>query len=462
MKNIKKYISLLLAFVIMMAASSVAMVSYAEEPTIVCSINDKTFPDKNLLAVVKDWYDLDGDDILSYDEVKDVTLIALTGMLDETCGEDAIIEDLTGINYFFNCKRLRYSMGDVKVLPIDKLTELVELNVGGNELTTLDVSNQPKLDLLRCSGNHLTTLDVSKNPLLRTLACENNKIANIKFSANAGLSLETLSVYNNELTSLEVGQFTKLKKLNCSNNHLKTLDLSKNTALGDITNASIGDQTVSAAAVAFNGVISVNYILPTGANNITSTSCETVSFVDEEEITNINYDGRTFSPLDLDNLIKYNGIDYYYNTGLDTAEAMRVHIDVSRRFYQVKFYTNENKTTLIKTETVSIDQAATAPTIPDAPQCKKFNSWSEDFSSVTKDIETYIIWDDDHNEQVVSFKDNVVSTDCVKCANMKHSYDFEDLVNLRSNDDGYVAIVDRNGDGVINAKDYAIILVQFL
>ena len=116
---------------------------------------------------------------------------------------------------------------------VEKLTALTYLNVGGNQLTTLDVSNNTALTDLWVDNNRLTTLDVSNNTKLTRLYAENNELTTLDVSKNTKLT--NLRVDNNKLTTLDVSKNTKLTELNVGSdfgsNRLTTLDVSNNIAL---------------------------------------------------------------------------------------------------------------------------------------------------------------------------------------------------------------------------------------
>lgn len=120
---------------------------------------------------------------------------------------------------------------------IEWFTGLKELDCYNNQLTSLDVSNNPLLGSLHCGNNHLTTLNVNSNPLLKSLDCGNsdndgwsdNQITSLDVSNNP--ALESLDCYNNQLTSLNVSNNPLLESLHCSNNQLTTLDVSSNLLL---------------------------------------------------------------------------------------------------------------------------------------------------------------------------------------------------------------------------------------
>ena len=80
------------------------------------------------------------------------------------------------------------------------------------------------LGCLRCDDNQLATLDVSKNFRLQDLYCDSNQLTTLDVSNNT--SLRTLDCSNNQLTTLDVSNNTFLTSLYCSGNPLKTLRIS--------------------------------------------------------------------------------------------------------------------------------------------------------------------------------------------------------------------------------------------
>jgi hypothetical protein len=85
-----------------------------------------------------------------------------------------------------------------------------------NQLTSLDVSQNPDLDYLACYINQLTTLDVSHNPKLWFLSFFQNQITSIDLSQNP--ALESLLCSNNQLTSLNLRENSAVDYLNCTGN----------------------------------------------------------------------------------------------------------------------------------------------------------------------------------------------------------------------------------------------------
>lgn len=157
--------------------------TYAGNNTLI-PINEANFPDKNFREYIKDAsfnYENDNEEAknnLSIEELAEVKTLSM---------DQKNIGDLTGIEYF---------------------TELTYLSVDKNSLTTLNISNNKKLQHLYCAENQLTSLDVSNNPELNVLSCRDNN-----------------------LTSLDVSNHTSLNNLNCSGNGLTSLDVSNCPAL---------------------------------------------------------------------------------------------------------------------------------------------------------------------------------------------------------------------------------------
>lgn len=456
MKNkFTKKLALLLAVVIVITTSAIGFMAYGA--TQLCAINPLIFPDDNFRTIILKEYDENGDRYLSDEEVKDVSTMQLSFLAEDYFGEGAKIKDLTGIEYFSNLKRLRASGLGIENLNVTRLPNLVELTIQGNELSSIDLMNNAKLETLNVSSNNLTSLNLTNNSKLQKVYANENKISSVVFNSSVGETLTEFYIYRNELTSLDVSPFVNLTWFNCSRNHLTALDLSKNTKLLNVTDAFIGGQEVEAEARIDYGNILVEFAVPNYNTNLVSSSVDkTFTTEDGGTWTTSGYDGVDFTPEDCDEIV--NGITYYYNTGLADAESMDVHINVKRDFWQVKYFTDESKTTLFKKEIVYTGKSATAPADTGAPQCKLFVEWSETANNVTKDMDIYAVWKDDHNIVVNKYEGGLFFFDCTKCNDQKSDYSFVDYVNIRRSHEMFPALLDQNNDGVINAKDYAILI----
>ena len=162
------------------AASAESSVStQAEEDAV--AIDATNFPDGAFRQYVADNFDKDKDGALNQTERNAVKEIRIIG---SGC------TSLQGLKYF------------------SKLTDLL---CGDNNLTELDVSENPELVRLICYNNSLTSLNLNKNTKLGSLNCNNNK-----------------------LTVLDLRENKSLWWLRCNNNCLTSLDLRNNPKIGDL------------------------------------------------------------------------------------------------------------------------------------------------------------------------------------------------------------------------------------
>ena len=140
-------------------------------------------------------------------------------------------------------------MGITSLKGIENFPNLIDLRCGGNNLTEIDLSSNPKVWTLWCENNpNLTTLtfagdaavamsalkisntkigenglDFSKMPELGSLVCVNSGFSKIDVSAN--LWLYELNCAKNSLTMLDVSKNTYLEDLDCSENQITSLTL---------------------------------------------------------------------------------------------------------------------------------------------------------------------------------------------------------------------------------------------
>ena len=121
--------------------------------------------------------------------------------------------------------------GGLTSININQCPDLIHLNLFGNHLTNVDLSNNTLLNYLRISSNLLTTLDVSNNIFLDTLICSGpgNNLTALDVSQNTNLLF--LSCDWNHIPFLDVSQCTSLIELYCHSNFMDSVDLSQNTDL---------------------------------------------------------------------------------------------------------------------------------------------------------------------------------------------------------------------------------------
>jgi hypothetical protein len=106
---------------------------------------------------------------------------------------------------------------------IENFGALTELTCHGNQLTSLDVSNNTQLGYLYCDDNQLILLNVSNLSLLYEFTCSNNQLTSLDVS-NC-ISLDGFSCANNMIDSLDLRTNVNLTAIECNNNELTSLDM---------------------------------------------------------------------------------------------------------------------------------------------------------------------------------------------------------------------------------------------
>lgn len=79
-------------------------------------------------------------------------------------------------NSFKKLSKLDCSDSKLESIRIDELSNLKELCVRNNNLTSLDVTHNPQLIVITCYENKLTTIDITHNSVLQNLSCFKNQI----------------------------------------------------------------------------------------------------------------------------------------------------------------------------------------------------------------------------------------------------------------------------------------------
>ncbi|EIA07570.1 T9SS type A sorting domain-containing protein [Flavobacterium frigoris] len=231
------------------------------------------------------------------------------------------IEDISGIEFFTNLKRLNCWNTKISTLNISALKELKYLDCAWNSIKTLDVSSLKNLETLVCtqgyltsinltgldklhhlhldgnaledlnlSGlvslkyidcgyNRLTKLDLSGISKLEDLICNDNKITNFTNLADCP-EITRMWVQQNELTSIDFSKCTKLKDLWADDNKLVTIDL---TVPKDIGNASFGNNNLSSVKV--DGYSNIKFIRLSN-NNFTTIDLSPFIQINDVECSN--------------------------------------------------------------------------------------------------------------------------------------------------------------------------------
>lgn len=159
----------------------------------------------------------------------------------------------------------RFSNRLTNLAGIEAFPSLINLNLTGNDLDSINITENSQLKYLYLNFNSFYKIDTSGNPYLEVISLDNNKIIpELDFSSNlsmehialpnialGGMSgyigpggyfdlsnltqLEGLSLGNNNLTSVDLSGNPNIKQVRLNYNSLTTIDLSNNTLLEDLT-----------------------------------------------------------------------------------------------------------------------------------------------------------------------------------------------------------------------------------
>ena len=119
------------------------------------------------------------------------------------------------------------------LIGIEDFTLLRELQCFGNNITSLDMSNNLMLEELYCNNNQIVFLNIANNTLLKSLGCKWNTLTSIDVTSN--LLLEELNIPGNQLTSIDISNNVNLVELVINNNLISVLDVSNNSWLATLS-----------------------------------------------------------------------------------------------------------------------------------------------------------------------------------------------------------------------------------
>ncbi len=189
--------------------------------SILCTAQQTFVPDDNFEQALID---------LGYDDILDN--FVLTSNINSVTDLDVTwknISDLTGIEGFSSLTFLNVGFNQLTSLDLNQNTSLQHLFCEVNQLTDLNVSQNSFLIDLYCRGNQLTNVDLTHNTILQSLKIPSNQLQNMDLSNN--ILLRHLDVGNNELTDLNLNGNTGLREFFCQENNLAHLDVSNNTQI---------------------------------------------------------------------------------------------------------------------------------------------------------------------------------------------------------------------------------------
>lgn len=228
MKILSSKVLVLIGFFILCQATAQAQFTPAPTSGIRMSFTTKKAVGEKVKVLIHSveqkgvWIDLNGD--ATYQSGEEVT------NFDEDYHEYTL--GAQTINIYGNTTRLGCKNEQVTSVDVTNNPELTYLSCGKNELTSLDLTKNGKLLRVFCDDNQLTNIDLSGNPKLIILCCNRNNIEKLDLTQSPKLA--TLWCANNKLTELNTSTNPRLNDLWCFGNKLTTIDLSANDLLNNL------------------------------------------------------------------------------------------------------------------------------------------------------------------------------------------------------------------------------------
>ncbi len=244
------------------------------------------------------------------------------------------ISDLTGISSFLNLTELSCGGNQLSSLDVTELTNLIKLECQANEfLTNLNVSPLINLEELEFTNCSITSIDISNLTNLKILKCGSNGLTSLDVSNSP--NLEFMFLYNNQLTSIDLTGLNNLKFLNCSHNLFTNLNINFLTSLEELTygNTNLNAVDISNLTNLSSLGFAIGSQLPPNLENYPNLSA--ISIIDTS-ITN----------LDLSYLVNLNA---FYANG--NAQLSYLNLKNGNQFNQMAFVNNTNLSFICVNET---------------------------------------------------------------------------------------------------------------
>ena len=181
------------------------------------------------------------------------------------------VSDVRGIEDFTSMVNLALGFNSISSIDVSSLTNLESLSLGVNQLSSIDVSNNFKLKILSVSFNNLSSLDITNNPDIYMLVAggnadissidiSNQNISNLylnntgPYVTNNTMSLSSLDISNmTSLGGLEIRGNSNLSCIKINNNQLNALNSGGNSNWfkDDIANYSTSCDSQTSSTIYF-------------------------------------------------------------------------------------------------------------------------------------------------------------------------------------------------------------------
>merc|ERR1711966_93061 len=254
---------------------------------------------------------------------------------------------------------------------VTKNTALITLTVSGNQLTTINVTQNNALEQLNLDSNSgLTSIDLTQTPSLTSLSARDCNLNSVKTN-NANTALEILTVSGNQLETIDVTQNTALKTLILHGNLLTTIDVTQCTALQVL---AVSGNRLTTINVTKNTALTYLYL---GLFRSNGNLLTTIDVTKNTALETLVISDNAFSSIDVTQniaLISLNlhgnqltTIDVTKNTALKTLEVASnqlTYIDVTKNTALETLYIGDNN--LIGLSDLSLNTALKSLATDDA------------------------------------------------------------------------------------------------
>ena len=288
------------------------------------------------------------DQYIGYDQ--NLTDEQLASIEDISCSFGYDITDVSGIEKLVNLKKLQLSGNRINSIDLSNNTKLESIDLGGNQLSEIDLSHNVKLETIYLDNNQLTEIDLSNNVNLYGLNLSYNQLSNIDLSHNNKLSeilldhnqlteidlsmfplLQFLSLRENELSSINLSHNSNLLSLDLDGNSLSSIDLSNNV---NLTELDLGFNSLVGIDLGKNILLQRLYL---SGNKLTS-----VDLSNNVDLINLSLSQNELTSIDLRNNVNLTELDLGYNqlTNIDLSHNTKINKDLD--LYPNRFLSDKN------------------------------------------------------------------------------------------------------------------------
>jgi hypothetical protein len=210
------------------------------------------------------------------------------------------MENVNGIEHFTALSDLDVGGNNMASLNVSSNTNLRWLRAWGNELTSINLTNNRELRGINLDGNSLTTLNLSQNPHLESVRVTYNNLTALDLTGKPRLNY--VVAYHNNIGSINVTGSPLLEELHIFHNALQSINLSNNAFLRRV---DVGGNNISSLDVSNNHRLED---LIAWGNNIS-----TLTLPPNSALREIYVDGNRLTFLDVSNQPNLINVDAHYN-----------------------------------------------------------------------------------------------------------------------------------------------------